>query len=229
MGGFASTHTGILEKVLPALRQQPGSVVNTCLGGTDMTDDTAFCGPPSPQKLCTRCNHLQPLVNFPKAKRYKYGRSSWCHDCTNAYRSAWERSNPEKRCAVYKKYRNTHRESISAYKRAHYAEHRESERARCKAWAQLNQDKVRAKCANRRARLSDAGTHTASDVAAQYARQKGRCFYCDVRVDENYHVDHVVPLIKGGSNGPENLVIACPTCNHTKHAKHPMDFCGRLL
>jgi 5-methylcytosine-specific restriction endonuclease McrA len=35
--------------------------------------------------------------------------------------------------------------------------------------------------------------------------------------------------VLGGSNGPENIVIACPHCNQSKNAKHPMDFCGRLL
>lgn len=77
--------------------------------------------------------------------------------------------------------------------------------------------------------MANGGTHTAKDVAAQYERQQGKCFYCDQEVGDRYHVDHVVPLLLGGSNGPENLVIACPECNIRKSAKHPMDFCGRLL
>lgn len=44
-----------------------------------------------------------------------------------------------------------------------------------------------------------------------------------------YHVDHVVPISLGGSDGPENLVLTCPNCNHRKHAKHPMDFAGVLF
>ena len=83
---------------------------------------------------------------------------------------------------------------------------------------------------NRRAKkIGNGGVHTAADIKAQYDRQRGKCFYCGRDVGDNYHVDHVVPLALGGSNGPENLVIACPECNGKKRAKHPMDFCGRLF
>jgi len=45
----------------------------------------------------------------------------------------------------------------------------------------------------------------------------------------DYHVDHRVPIARGGSNGPENLVIACPDCNRRKNAQMPHEFAGRLL
>jgi 5-methylcytosine-specific restriction endonuclease McrA len=77
----------------------------------------------------------------------------------------------------------------------------------------------------RRARKAKAtGTHTADDILAQYERQSGACYWCDAEVGQDYHVDHVVPLSKGGSDGPDNLVIACPTCNLRKGAKMPDEF-----
>ena len=83
---------------------------------------------------------------------------------------------------------------------------------------------------NRKARkVANGGTHTAQDVRDQYDRQKGKCFYCHIKVGDRYHVDHVVPLMLGGSDGPENLVIACVPCNAKKSYKHPMDFAGILL
>jgi 5-methylcytosine-specific restriction endonuclease McrA len=86
-----------------------------------------------------------------------------------------------------------------------------------------------AKWQNRRARKRHAsGTHTAADIAAQRTRQKGRCFWCQEKVGRSYHVDHVMPISRGGSNGPENIVIACASCNLSKGAKMPSEFGGRL-
>lgn len=76
--------------------------------------------------------------------------------------------------------------------------------------------------------MSATGVHTGDDIAAQYLRQRGRCYWCGERVSKSYHVDHVIPLAKGGSNGPENLVIACPECNRRKCAKMPHEFSDRL-
>jgi 5-methylcytosine-specific restriction endonuclease McrA len=37
-------------------------------------------------------------------------------------------------------------------------------------------------------------------------------------------VDHVLPLSRGGSNGPENLQLLCPKCNLVKGSRHPDDW-----
>jgi 5-methylcytosine-specific restriction endonuclease McrA len=75
---------------------------------------------------------------------------------------------------------------------------------------------------NREARVrANGGTHTAKDIQIQYDLQEGECFYCGKTLGDRYHVDHVMPVSLGGSNGPENLVIACPRCNIRKGAKHP--------
>jgi len=83
---------------------------------------------------------------------------------------------------------------------------------------------------NRRSRLMGAeGTHTAADVRVQYDRQRGLCRWCGRRVTwAEKQVDHVMPLALGGSNGPENLAIACLRCNSSKGAKHPKDWRDQL-
>lgn len=83
---------------------------------------------------------------------------------------------------------------------------------------------------NRHAKaLRNGGSHTKKDIEAQYARQGGTCFYCGAAVGGKFHVDHVVPISRGGSDGPENLVIACPLCNRRKGAKHPAEFAGIMF
>jgi len=72
---------------------------------------------------------------------------------------------------------------------------------------------------NRRAAmLASGGKITANLVEKMMLKQAGQCQYCKCDL-VNYHIDHVIPLARGGSNKPDNLVLACPTCNRKKGAK----------
>lgn len=65
------------------------------------------------------------------------------------------------------------------------------------------------------------GSYTQADIDKIYRRQNGRCKYCDTLVysRKDYHVDHVIPLARGGTNYPDNLAIACKKCNISKGDK----------
>jgi 5-methylcytosine-specific restriction endonuclease McrA len=72
----------------------------------------------------------------------------------------------------------------------------------------------------RRARKRLAGGHyTGSDITELLEKQSGCCAYCGVSLVDGYHIDHVVPISRGGSNWPENLALACPRCNDSKGSK----------
>jgi 5-methylcytosine-specific restriction endonuclease McrA len=45
------------------------------------------------------------------------------------------------------------------------------------------------------------------------------CFYCKDALEADFHVDHKVPIAKGGTHSLENMVLACMPCNQEKHAK----------
>lgn len=53
----------------------------------------------------------------------------------------------------------------------------------------------------------------------------GKCTYCGCELDmKTFHVDHMVPVSRGGSNKDENLTAACPTCNTQKNNKTVEEF-----
>lgn len=122
------------------------------------------------------------------------------------------------------------RTASRALSRAYHAADTDRGRRRRKAWCKANPEKVVAILARRRARLLGAtGSYTATDVIAIFADQHYRCAYCRVNLKgRRRHVDHIVALMRGGSNERRNLQILCPTCNTRKHAKDPVDFAREL-
>lgn len=53
-----------------------------------------------------------------------------------------------------------------------------------------------------------------------FERDNSKCQYCGVEVDfsdkNSWHIDHVVPSSKGGTNCESNLKLACNSCNSKK-------------
>lgn len=85
-----------------------------------------------------------------------------------------------------------------------------------------------------RARKSGAaGRHTSADVDAIWNRQKRRCAIigCQELIAKDgvnkYHVDHIIALINGGSNGPDNLQILCKKHNMEKHTTDDIEWANR--
>jgi 5-methylcytosine-specific restriction endonuclease McrA len=152
--------------------------------------------------------------------------------------SAWRKANPERAkeavsrhyaanrdavLAYSKEYRTENAERIAAAKRTEQYRQYKSEydkKYRCE-----NLDRVRAKKVARRAiQLSAPGRFSAEDVRELLKAQGSKCANLTCRKPikrRSYHIDHVVPLSKGGSNWPDNLQLLCPACNLRKQAKPP--------
>ncbi|MCI0557958.1 MAG: HNH endonuclease [Nitrososphaera sp.] len=67
---------------------------------------------------------------------------------------------------------------------------------------------------NRRA----PGVVTEKMLSAIYDNQQHLCFYCKADMDVvGWHLDHLLPVSKGGTNDPDNLAFACGFCNRAKN------------
>ena len=51
------------------------------------------------------------------------------------------------------------------------------------------------------------------------------CVYCGVKLSAyTASLDHVIPLSRGGSNDPKNLVWSCKKCNYKKGDRIPYEW-----
>jgi len=67
-----------------------------------------------------------------------------------------------------------------------------------------------------------SATISAELRAQVHTREKNRCAYCrspEELTVTTFEVDHIVPTSAGGETTPDNLCLACPTCNRHKSAR----------
>jgi len=115
------------------------------------------------------------------------------------------------------------REKAKAYYREWYLENRARLIEKAMEWEKAHPEYVAVKKRNRRAREKEAeGRHTPQDIQRIHKAQRGKCAYCKCKVGDDYHVDHIVALARGGTNWPRNLQILCQPCNNQKHARDPI-------
>lgn len=196
-----------------------------------------------------------PCKHDHKSKRYVA--CGGCVECHNIAAKNWHGKNPDWSSSYYME----NRESILLYQKSYYVENieyhiarakdyrdipenREARRIQSSIWhfenyqaaqeyRQDNSEKYAAHARNRRARIAgNGGTHTIEDIHDIMKAQNGKCAYCRIKVGNSFHVDHIMPIYMGGSNGRANLQICCEACNLKKNKKHPLDFArqmGKLL
>lgn len=120
-------------------------------------------------------------------------------------------------------YQERNKEKKRQYDRAYRASRREKDLERAREWKKRNPEKraaiVRTYSAKRRAQ-EEAGI-SGGALAAWTRTQPKVCFYCEADCADDFHVDHFIPLAKGGAHVLTNLRIACPPCNLRKNAKFP--------
>ena len=55
---------------------------------------------------------------------------------------------------------------------------------------------------------------------AVFTRDGFRCRYCGQRPPQvTLQIDHIKPVVEGGTNDPSNLITACQECNIGKHTR----------
>ena len=155
-------------------------------------------------KKCSKCGEEKELAEFSRDKSQKDGRYSKCKTCHKQYYQA----NREKILEREKQYKQENREKIAEYK---------------KQYQQANRDKSNARSQKRRAlKRKAAGNATAAEIQARFDYHGNRCYYCGC--DGKMTIEHRIPLSRGGTHWPANIVPACQSCNYSKGTKTEKEF-----
>jgi 5-methylcytosine-specific restriction endonuclease McrA len=128
---------------------------------------------------------------------------------------AYREANKEKLTEQSKAWRVANKEKIAQDNKAWRAANPERKKANDDAWWRANPEKVKARNSARRARKKAASIYLVTDKDIRAIMSKP-CAYCG---KQSEHLDHVVPLYRGGTHSIGNLVAACATCNLSKGKK----------
>ena len=182
-------------------------------------------------KRCSSCKVEKPLDAFHKRKASRDGLAYRCKQCSNATSSKWALENPDrvreiKAKSLEKCGRTYTEEQLENRRRAAQKRRQddpEKHRKQDAEYRQNNPDKVKSARQKRRAFESKAvGTCTAEQLRARFDYYDNRCAYCGC--GGPMEADHQIPLSRGGTNWPANMVPACRSCNASKGSKTPKEF-----
>lgn len=172
------------------------------------------------------------------------------YDAANRKRvREWKERDPEKARLSARACYARNRDAYLAKGRERYHRNAEQNRAKALAWRKANPEKAaaiakRKKLNNpekyralavqvshrRRARERGVGCEpiTAEHLRLLFEAQEGRCRYCRVELSGRKHLDHRIPIARGGPHAPSNVCWSCPTCNHRKNAKTEAEFLAEI-
>ena len=168
---------------------------------------------------CTVCDQdLEPAAFSPSEITKK--RTGRCRACTRIrvrekYREY--RKDPERRALLHQKakdYRKTDKGRLAVQRDNRSESHKQI----MAAWRKAHPEAVSNARHQRRALVT--GSIATGELAALLKAQENLCAYCDVKLLEvGMHLDHVIPLSRGGDHVIENVAYACPECNLSKGSK----------
>ena len=142
-------------------------------------------------KVCRKCSQSKELSDFYKNKASKDGLRNACKECTSIQSRAYNASNKESIAATKKAYREANRDDLADYN---------------KAWREAHPDHKAA--INGRGSVEERGG-AASEI---YDVQLCIPFYEEARrlskeTGVPHHVDHIVPISRGGLHCQTNLQV----------------------
>ena len=130
-------------------------------------------------------------------------------DKANASDAAWRKNNPERYKAAYTAQRKNKPELYKAIQAA---------------YRKRNPETIRFRDHARRAIGKQSSISAKGLIERLIKLQRGLCPCCNLPLGNDFHMDHIDPIARGGSIGSDNIQLMRAICNMNKSAKHPIDY-----
>jgi 5-methylcytosine-specific restriction endonuclease McrA len=130
-------------------------------------------------------------------------------------------ANRDRNLESRRRYYQDNRESWAAYHQEYYEVNREAIKARVRKWKSENPERRRElhRAAKHRYRTAlKSLPYLPLNEQAMFEVQQGLCAVCRGTL-HTYHVDHIIPVSRGGWSVPANYQLLCVSCNLTKSSR----------
>ncbi len=175
------------------------------------------------RKRCSKCGKTKSLASFSKDRQSKDGLRSYCRLCSATYYADWYSKHAEAQRAYTANYRKTHRNWKRVANAKWAKANPEKMRIAITRWRRAHPDKEQDRHVRRLARKKGAAVEAVSRQVV-YERDGGLCHICGQKArPKNWHLDHIVPLSKGGEHSYQNVAVSHPGCNLHKGSKRLVD------
>ena len=169
-------------------------------------------------------------------------------DIIRIKKKEYNNNNKEKISKRDKEYREKNKEKIRENKKLYYEANKEYVLSKNKEYQKRNRVRLnkylleysktkigsvsKLNTRHKRRTVIKDGDVTTQQLKELYSTVKN-CYWCNIKLTKNNtHLDHFVPLSKGGLHTIDNLVLSCSCCNLKKSNKDPYEFAqerGRLF
>lgn len=157
--------------------------------------------------LCKYCNIDKELCNFELHSNGNYRKQ--CKICVSKRRAKYYLSNKDSIKNKNTIYAKIHKHETNLYKKKWVINNPEKRK-------EVNRNSELRRRASKNNIIADI--FTINDIIINYGNN---CFYCGGKFE---HVDHYIPLSKGGPHSLKNVRPSCKQCNLRKNSKMPEDF-----
>lgn len=174
-------------------------------------------------KRCPKCDTVKTHSEF---YAHRDGASPYCKSCTLEYDRARRKRYADKIAEQKRDWRVANPEKVRQQKQRHATKHSAVCVQRVSEWRKKNPVKRVAQEEKRRVAKRGRGNDytTSEKIEARFALYGGKCRYCGIAANS---IDHRIPLARGGSHLPANLIPACRSCNSRKHTLTEPEFLAR--